>query len=162
MLSEGNSNMNTAGQTPPEAKASATSTSSIQNSPTPEQAHEQKPKQESAPTGGSKPAVSKKYSPIPEDNRIKAFEIQTTWEGDSFIEIDFPSDAEVNRVFYRFNVKTNQQYAIGQGIDRLDNAFAFTKPTAQRVTQILALADGTLVKDADIWKIEQKAKIEFK
>lgn len=108
-----------------------------------------------------KPSTTKRYSPIPEDNRIKAYDIQLDGEGDSFIEIDFPADPGVGSASYRFNVKTNHQFIISQGIDRLDNAFAFNKPTSQRVNKILALADGTLVKDADIWKIDQKAKIEF-
>lgn len=152
--------------------ASTQATTHIPGSiPTSKQVNEEETKEEPIPTSvepqssaeaEAKPSTTKKYSPIPEDNRIKAFDIQINGEGDSFIEIDFPADPGASSATYRFNVKTNHQFIISQGIDRLDNAFAFTKPTSQRVNQILALTDGLLVKDADNWKIDQKAKIEFK
>lgn len=108
-----------------------------------------------------KPQYFKRYSPIPEDNRIRVHDMQATGEGDSFIEIDLPADAEAEKANYRYNIKANHQYVISQGIDRLENAFSFDKPTSQKVHRILVSDDGVLVKDVNNWKIESKAKIDF-
>jgi hypothetical protein len=51
---------------------------------------------------------------------------------------------------------------IAQGIDRLENAFAFEKPSNRMVSRVVLQGDGILVKVNNGWRIQEKARIDFR
>lgn len=114
------------------------------------------------PTPMMEEAVSdKKYAIIPEDGLIRQHQLQLRPDSDSYIEVDTPADGS-NSTRYRFNLSGNQAFVISQGIDRLENAFAFEKPSNRMVSRIVQQGDGILTRVGNGWKIEEKARIDFR
>jgi hypothetical protein len=109
-----------------------------------------------------KPLIMTKYSPIPEDGRISLQDLQLKSDSYSYLEIELPVNDAINKIMYRYNTLANHEIIIGQGIDRLENAFSFAKPTSSKVNQVKLIEDGVLVKEGCNWLIKEKARIEFK
>ncbi|MBD1396370.1 hypothetical protein H9Q13_04275 [Pontibacter sp. JH31] len=103
----------------------------------------------------------KKYAIIPEDGVIRQHQLQQQPDSDSYIEVDAPTEGS-NRTRYRFNLSGNHAFVISQGIDRLENAFAFEKPSNRMVSQVVLQGDGVLSRVGNGWKIEEKARIDFR
>lgn len=103
----------------------------------------------------------KKYAIIPEDGVIRQHQLQQQPDSDSYIEVDAPAEGS-NRTHYRFNLSGNHAFVISQGIDRLENAFAFEKPSNRMVSQVVLQGDGVLSRVGNGWKIEEKARIDFR
>ncbi|MHC2990629.1 hypothetical protein OB13_03170, partial [Pontibacter sp. HJ8] len=78
----------------------------------------------------------KKYTIIPEDGLIRQHQLQQQPDSDSYIEVDVPAQGS-NITNYRFNLSGNQAFVISQGIDRLENAFSFEKPSNRKVSQVV-------------------------
>ncbi|AKQ45549.1 hypothetical protein TH63_07650 [Rufibacter radiotolerans] len=102
------------------------------------------------------------FAIIPEDGVIKQHQLQQRPDSDSYLEIDNPAGSNSNATAYRFNLSGNQAFVISQGMDRLENAFSFEKPTNRQVSQIVQQGDGLLTKVGNGWKIERKARIDFR
>jgi hypothetical protein len=123
--------------------------------------------QPQAPTPAPTPAqpeapVSRsRYAIIPEDGTIKSHQLQQAPDSDSYLEIDSPADGS-NTTRYRFNLAGNQAFVISQGMDRLENAFSFEKPSNRMVSRIVLQGDGILTRTSSGWKIQEKAKIDFR
>ncbi|KAA3438143.1 hypothetical protein [Rufibacter hautae] len=119
--------------------------------------------QQSAPTPAPAPEpVSRtRYAIIPEDGTIKTHQLQQRPDSDSYLEIDSPVEG-VPTTNYRFNLGGNQAFVISQGMDRLENAFSFEKPSNRMVSQIIQQGDGLLVRTSSGWKIQDKARIDFR
>ncbi|WP_299700275.1 hypothetical protein [uncultured Pontibacter sp.] len=122
----------------------------------------------SAPIAADEPFPSespanpgKAYAIIPEDGLIRQHQLQQQPDSDSYIEVDVPKDGG-NMTYYRFNLAGNHAFVISQGIDRLENAFSFEKPSNRMVSQVVQQHDGVLAKVGNGWKIEQKARIDFR
>ncbi|MBA9076128.1 hypothetical protein [Rufibacter quisquiliarum] len=111
--------------------------------------------QEEAPTSPTR------YAIIPEDGIVKSHQLQLRPDSDSYLEIDTPQDGS-GSTRYRFNLSGNQAFVITQGMDRLENAFSFEKPSNRMVSQIVLQGDGVLVRTTNGWKIQEKAKIDFR
>ncbi|WP_460879069.1 hypothetical protein [Pontibacter rugosus] len=105
--------------------------------------------------------TGKKYAIIPEDGFIRAHQLQQQPDSDSYIEVDEPTDGS-NLTRYRFNLSGNHAFVISQGIDRLENAFAFEKPSNRMVSRVVLQGDGILSKINNGWKIQEKARIDFR
>ncbi|MDX5418913.1 MAG: hypothetical protein LPK09_06835 [Hymenobacteraceae bacterium] len=103
----------------------------------------------------------KKYAIIPEDGVIRQHQLQQQPDSDSYIEVDPPAEGS-SRTHYRFNLSGNHAFVISQGIDRLENAFAFEKPSNRMVSQVVLQGDGVLSRVGNGWKIEEKARIDFR
>lgn len=103
----------------------------------------------------------KAYAIIPEDGLIRQHQLQQQPDSDSYIEVDVPKDGG-NMTYYRFNLAGNHAFVISQGIDRLENAFSFEKPSNRMVSQVVQQHDGVLARVGNGWKIEQKARIDFR
>ncbi|RAU82737.1 hypothetical protein [Pontibacter arcticus] len=106
--------------------------------------------------------AARKYAIIPEDGMIRQHQLQVQPDSDSYIEVDMPQSGQSNFTKYRFNLSGNQAFVISQGIDRLENAFAFEKPSNRMVSRILQQGDGVLAKTESGWRIQEKAKIDFR
>jgi hypothetical protein len=103
----------------------------------------------------------KKYTIIPEDGLIRQHQLQQQPDSDSYIEVDVPAQGS-NLTNYRFNLSGNQAFVISQGIDRLENAFSFEKPSNRKVSQVVLQQDGVLARVNNGWKIQEKARIDFR
>ncbi|WP_161887610.1 hypothetical protein [Pontibacter russatus] len=103
----------------------------------------------------------KKYAIIPEDGVIRLHQLQQQPDSDSYIEVDAPADGG-NSTHYRFNLAGNHAFVIAQGIDRLENAFDFEKPSNRVVNKVVQQQDGLLTKVNNGWKIVEKARIDFR
>ncbi|WP_242927190.1 hypothetical protein [Pontibacter vulgaris] len=103
----------------------------------------------------------KRYAIIPEDGVIRLHQLQQRPDSDSYIEVDLPADGS-NMTGYRFNLSGNHAFVISQGIDRLENAFAFEKPSNRMVSKVVLQGDGVLTKVNNGWKIQEKARIDFR
>jgi hypothetical protein len=115
-----------------------------------------------APTPAESPAhPGKAYAIIPEDGLIRQHQLQQQPDSDSYIEVDVPKEGG-NQTYYRFNLAGNHAFVISQGIDRLENAFSFEKPSNRMVSQVVQQHDGVLARVGNGWKIEQKARIDFR
>lgn len=115
-----------------------------------------------APSPAESPAhPGKAYAIIPEDGLIRPHQLQQQPDSDSYIEVDVPKDGG-NQTYYRFNLAGNHAFVISQGIDRLENAFAFEKPSNRMVSRVVQQHDGVLARVGNGWKIEQKARIDFR
>ncbi|MBC5774649.1 hypothetical protein H8S95_11300 [Pontibacter sp. KCTC 32443] len=101
------------------------------------------------------------YAIIPEDGVIRQHQLQLRPDSDSYIEIDTPADGS-NMTRYRFNLGGNHAFVISQGIDRLENAFDFEKPSNRMVSRIVQQQDGVLAKVNNGWRIQEKARIDFR
>ena len=106
------------------------------------------------------PYAGKKYAIIPEDGVIRAHQLQQQPDSDSYIEVDATADG--SSTHYRFNLAGNHAFVIAQGIDRLENAFDFEKPSNRMVTKVVQQQDGVLTKVNNGWKIMEKARIDFR
>lgn len=104
----------------------------------------------------------KKFAIIPEDGVIRQHQLQQQPDSDSYLEVDMPADGNSNQTRYRFNLAGNHAFVIAQGIDRLENAFAFEKPANRQVSQVVLKGDGVLARDGNGWKIQEKAQIDFR
>lgn len=104
----------------------------------------------------------KKFAIIPEDGFIKQHQLQQQPDSDSYLEVDMPADGSSNLTRYRFNLAGNHAFVIAQGIDRLENAFAFEKPANRQVSQVVLKGDGVLAREDNGWKIQEKAQIDFR
>ncbi|WP_242919825.1 hypothetical protein [Pontibacter liquoris] len=102
-----------------------------------------------------------RYAIIPEDGVIRMHQLQQRPDSDSYIEIDAPADGS-SSTHYRFNLAGNHAFVIAQGIDRLENAFDFEKPSNRMVTKVVQQQDGVLTKVNNGWKIMEKARIDFR
>jgi DNA mismatch repair ATPase MutL len=107
------------------------------------------------------PYASKKYAIIPEDGVIRMHQLQQQPDSDSYIEVDMPAEGG-NITNYRFNLAGNHAFVIAQGIDRLENAFDFEKPSNRMVTKVVQQHDGVLNKVNNGWRIQEKARIDFR
>jgi outer membrane biosynthesis protein TonB len=107
------------------------------------------------------PFASKKYAIIPEDGVIRMHQLQQQPDSDSYIEVDMPAEGG-NITNYRFNLAGNHAFVIAQGIDRLENAFDFEKPSNRMVTKVVQQHDGVLNKVNNGWRIQEKARIDFR
>ncbi|ALJ00590.1 hypothetical protein [Rufibacter tibetensis] len=107
------------------------------------------------------PVSRTRYAIIPEDGVIKTHQLQQRPDSDSYLEIDTPAEGSTN-TRYRFNLSGNQAFVISQGMDRLENAFSFEKPSNRKVSQIVLQGDGVLSRTSSGWKIQEKAKIDFR
>jgi hypothetical protein len=115
-----------------------------------------------APAPSESPAhAGKAFAIIPEDGLIRQHQLQQQPDSDSYIEVDVPKEGE-NMTSYRFNLAGNHAFVISQGIDRLENAFSFEKPSNRMVSQVVQQHDGVLARVGNGWKIEQKARIDFR
>ncbi len=103
----------------------------------------------------------KRYAIIPEDGVIRQHQLQQRPDSDSYIEVDVPADGS-NMTGYRFNLSGNHAFVISQGIDRLENAFDFEKPSNRMVSRVVLQGDGVLTKVNNGWKIQEKARIDFR
>lgn len=110
---------------------------------------------EAAPESGIR------FSIIPEDGVIRQNLLQQRPDSDSYIEMDVPADGST-KTRYRFNLSGNHAFVIAQGIDRLENAFDFEKPSNRMVSKVVQQHDGTLTKVNNGWKIHEKARIDFR
>ncbi|CAN5915210.1 hypothetical protein BH24BAC1_BH24BAC1_16250 [soil metagenome] len=104
----------------------------------------------------------KKFAIIPEDGIIRQHQLQQQPDSDSYLEVDIPADGSSNLTRYRFNLAGNHAFVIAQGIDRLENAFAFEKPANRQVSEVVLKGDGVLARDGNGWKIQEKAQIDFR
>lgn len=104
----------------------------------------------------------KKYAIIPEDGVIRIHQLQQQPDSDSYLEVDIPADRNSGTTSYRFNLSGNHAFVIAQGIDRLENAFAFEKPSNRMVNQVVLQGDGILTKVNNGWRIQEKARIDFR
>lgn len=102
-----------------------------------------------------------RYAIIPEDGVIRMHHLQRQPDSDSYIEVDVPAEGS-NMTHYRFNLGGNHAFVISQGIDRLENAFDFEKPSNRMVTRIVQQQDGVLAKVNNGWRIQEKARIDFR
>lgn len=102
-----------------------------------------------------------RYAIIPEDGVIRQHHLQRQPDSDSYIEVDVPAEGS-NMTRYRFNLGGNHAFVISQGIDRLENAFDFEKPSNRMVTRIVQQQDGVLAKVNNGWRIQEKARIDFR
>ncbi len=107
------------------------------------------------------PVSRTRYSIIPEDGTIKTHQLQQRPDSDSYLEIDAPAEGS-SSTSYRFNLGGNQAFVISQGMDRLENAFSFEKPSNRLVSRIVLQGDGVLVRTSSGWKIQEKARIDFR
>jgi len=107
------------------------------------------------------PDTGTRYAIIPEDGVIRQHQLQHNPDSDSYIEMDLPADGS-NTTRYRFNLSGNHAFVIAQGIDRLENAFAFEKPSNRMVSRVVLQGDGILVKVNNGWRIQEKARIDFR
>ncbi len=107
------------------------------------------------------PMSRTRYAIIPEDGTIKTHQLQQRPDSDSYLEIDSPSEGSSSTT-YRFNLAGNQAFVISQGMDRLENAFSFEKPSNRMVTRIVHQGDGVLVRTSSGWIIQEKARIDFR
>jgi hypothetical protein len=103
----------------------------------------------------------KRFAIIPEDGVIRQHQLQQQPDSDSYIEVDAPAEGG-NTTHYRFNLAGNHAFVISQGIDRLENAFSFEKPSNRMVSQVVRQRDGVLSRVGNGWKIEEKARIDFR
>jgi hypothetical protein len=102
-----------------------------------------------------------RYAIIPEDGVIRQHHLQRQPDSDSYIEVDVAAEGS-NMTHYRFNLSGNHAFVISQGIDRLENAFDFEKPSNRMVTRIVQQQDGVLAKVNNGWRIQEKARIDFR
>ncbi|WP_162426093.1 hypothetical protein [Pontibacter pudoricolor] len=102
-----------------------------------------------------------RFAIIPEDGVIRQHHLQRQPDSDSYIEIDVPAEGS-NQTHYRFNLSGNHAFVISQGIDRLENAFDFEKPSNRMVSRIVQQQDGVLAKVNNGWRIQEKARIDFR
>ncbi|WP_299762049.1 hypothetical protein [uncultured Pontibacter sp.] len=102
-----------------------------------------------------------RFAIIPEDGVIRQHQLQQQPDSDSYIEMDIPADGS-NTTRYRFNLSGNHAFVIAQGIDRLENAFAFEKPSNRMVSRVVLQGDGILAKVNNGWRIQEKARIDFR
>ncbi|WP_205504581.1 hypothetical protein [Rufibacter psychrotolerans] len=102
-----------------------------------------------------------RYAIIPEDGIIKSHQLQQRPDSDSYLEIDAPQEGTTS-TRYRFNLGGNQAFVISQGMDRLENAFSFEKPSNRMVSRIVLQGDGVLTRTSSGWKIQEKARIDFR
>lgn len=107
------------------------------------------------------PYSGKKYAIIPEDGVVRIHQLQQQPDSDSYIEVDAAADGS-SMTHYRFNLAGNHAFVIAQGIDRLENAFDFEKPSNRMVTKVVQQQDGVLTKVNNGWKIMEKARIDFR
>jgi hypothetical protein len=107
------------------------------------------------------PVSRTRYAIIPEDGIIKTHQLQQRPDSDSYLEIDNPADGSTS-TRYRFNLSGNQAFVISQGMDRLEDAFVFKKPEDRTVSRIVQQGDGLLVRSSSGWKIQDKARIDFR
>ncbi len=107
------------------------------------------------------PFTGKKYAIIPEDGVIRMHQLQQQPDSDSYIEVDAAPDGS-SSTRYRFNLAGNHEFVIAQGIDRLENAFDFEKPSNRMVSKVVQQQDGMLTKVNNGWKIMEKARIDFR
>ncbi|WP_207434404.1 hypothetical protein [Sabulibacter ruber] len=107
------------------------------------------------------PVSRTRYAIIPEDGIIKTHQMQQRPDSDSYLEIDNPTDGR-STINYRFNLSSNQAFVISQGMDRLENAFSFEKPSNRMVSRIVLQGDGVLTRTSSGWKIQEKARIDFR
>ncbi|WP_345161277.1 hypothetical protein [Nibribacter koreensis] len=101
-----------------------------------------------------------RFAIIPEDGVIKTHQLQRRPDSDSYLEIDTPQEGST-QTRYRFNLAGNHAFVISQGMDRLENAFNFEKPSNRMVTRIVQQGDGVLTRTGSGWKIQEKARIDF-
>ena len=113
------------------------------------------------PAPAETPYTGKKYAIIPEDGVIRMHQLQQQPDSDSYIEVD-PATEGSSTTHYRFNLAGNHAFVIAQGIDRLENAFDFEKPSNRMVTKVVQQQDGVLTKVNNGWKIMEKARIDFR
>ncbi len=106
-------------------------------------------------------AGNKKFSIIPEDGVIRGYQLQQRPDSDSYLEVDVPAENS-STTNYRFNLAGNHEFVIAQGIDRLENAFDFEKPSNRKVSQVVLQGDGVLAKVNNGWRIQEKARIDFR
>ena len=106
--------------------------------------------------------TERKYAIIPEDGIIRQHQLQVQPDSDSYLEVDMPAYGKSNMTRYRFNMGGNHAFVIAQGIDRLENAFSFAKPSNRKVSQVVHQEDGVLEKTDNGWRIYEKAKIDFR
>ncbi|WP_114780657.1 hypothetical protein [Botryobacter ruber] len=106
--------------------------------------------------------AERKYAIIPEDGIIRQHQLQVQPDSDSYLEVDMPAYGKSNMTRYRFNMGGNHAFVIAQGIDRLENAFSFAKPSNRKVSQVVHQEDGVLEKTDNGWRIYEKAKIDFR
>ncbi|AKD04349.1 hypothetical protein POKO110462_16370 [Pontibacter korlensis] len=102
-----------------------------------------------------------RFAIIPEDGMIRQHQLQQNPDSDSYIEMDLPADGS-NTTRYRFNLSGNHAFVIAQGMDRLENAFSFEKPSNRMVSRVVLQGDGILTKVNNDWKIQEKARIDFR
>ncbi|WP_210488941.1 hypothetical protein [Rufibacter aurantiacus] len=114
-----------------------------------------------APAPAPEPVSRTRYAIIPEDGTIKTHQLQQRPDSDSYLEIDSPTEG-LPTTNYRFNLGGNQAFVISQGMDRLENAFSFEKPSNRMVSKIIQQGDGVLVRTSAGWKIQEKARIDFR
>lgn len=107
------------------------------------------------------PYTGKKYAIIPEDGVIRLHQLQQQPDSDSYLELDMPAEGN-SQTNYRFNLGGNHAFVIAQGIDRLENAFDFEKPSNRMVNKVVQQQDGVLTKVNNGWKIMEKARIDFR
>lgn len=107
------------------------------------------------------PESRTRFAVIPEDGLVKTHQLQQQPDSDSYLEIDAPAEGSTT-TRYRFNVKGNQAFVISQGMDRLENAFEFEKPSNRMVSRIVLQGDGVLTRTPGGWKIQEKARIDFR
>lgn len=117
--------------------------------------------QQEAPAKQEAPVSRTRYAIIPEDGIIKTHQLQHRPDSDSYLEIDTPAEGSPS-TRYRFNLSGNQAFVISQGMDRLENAFSFEKPSNRMVSQIVLQGDGILSRTSSGWKIQEKARIDFR
>jgi hypothetical protein len=106
------------------------------------------------------PDTGTRFAIIPEDGVIRQHQLQQHPDSDSYIEMDIPAGSSTTR--YRFNLSGNHAFVIAQGIDRLENAFDFEKPSNRMVSRVVLQGDGILVKVNNGWRIQEKARIDFR
>lgn len=107
------------------------------------------------------PFSGKKYAIIPEDGVIRGHQLQQQPDSDSYLEVDMPVEGN-NITSYRFNLAGNHAFVIAQGIERLENAFDFEKPSNRMVNRVVQQTDGVLTKINNGWRIVEKARIDFR
>ncbi|WP_266202362.1 hypothetical protein [Pontibacter kalidii] len=107
------------------------------------------------------PDTGTRFAIIPEDGVIRQHQLQQHPDSDSYIEMDIPADGS-STTRYRFNLSGNHAFVIAQGIDRLENAFDFEKPSNRMVSRVVLQGDGILVKVNNGWRIQEKARIDFR
>ncbi|OKL40107.1 hypothetical protein [Pontibacter flavimaris] len=107
------------------------------------------------------PDTGTRFAIIPEDGVIRQHQLQQHPDSDSYIEMDIPADGS-GTTRYRFNLSGNHAFVIAQGIDRLENAFDFEKPSNRMVSRVVLQGDGILVKVNNGWRIQEKARIDFR